>query len=240
MTKANVSQLGAFFGMLFSIFTSKKYLARIEEIDGGKLQDAMDFEDKSVLMNEFIKFINNDCQIVKQVGSRVMQFLTFVCEVSIPKVKEFVVGDFYKHQTDKGIRLYLGSNFVNWIVNPMKEMKISLSEESKLKKHLLKKNAYDTEIHTDFSEKPIIPVKKFVVLLQAMISAQPNGKAKEGGLDTSGKANIFNIDLSELGDNRVVAVHVRRAGGAWYVNAHELDYYDRWDEGYSFFAPATA
>jgi len=38
----------------------------------------------------------------------------------------------------------------------------------------------------------------------------------------------------------VVAVNVNRDGDEWNVNANELDYNDRWNEGNSFFAPETA
>ena len=210
----------------------------INQLDGTLTQNAIDDIGCGKTQTEFVKWVNNGCQLIQQIGAHVMQFVTFTCEIIILEVKEFVVSDFYKSGESNGIKLFFGSNFETWILNPMKKMKISLPE-SKLKKHLLIKNAYDTEMQKDFQTKPIISVKEFVAQLKNMILAQPNGEFKKDGLDVSGKTNIFHVDLSELGDNRVVAMSVFRRGDAWYVNAYGFDYINRWYDGRSFFAPAT-
>ncbi|PIZ87503.1 hypothetical protein COX93_00720, partial [Candidatus Nomurabacteria bacterium CG_4_10_14_0_2_um_filter_30_12] len=213
---------------------------KVVKIDKTKIQDAINSlsSEDDVVLDNLISFINNGCQLIQQVGTHVVQFLSFVCEVVILGVKEFVVGDFYKSGENNGIKLFFGSNFETWILNPMKKMEIFLPE-SKLKKHLLIKNAYDTEMQTDFLEKPIIPIKQFMAQLKNMILAQSNGEVKKDGLDVSGKANIFHVDLSKLGDNRVVAVYVYRFGVGWDVDADEFGYIGRWGESRSFFTPAT-
>jgi len=73
-----------------------------------------------------------------------------------------------------------------------------------------------------------------------MIEVQPNGEFKEDGLDNSGKANIFNVDLTEIGINEIVAVSVYRVDGVWRMLDFDLDFSDRWFTGLSFFSPATA
>lgn len=167
-----------------------------------------------------------------------MNFLSFICNITIPKGIELIVGDFYK--TGGIVPMSFGDNFTNWILNPMKEMKVSLDTETSLKKFLLKKKAYDTEIQSDFTQKPVIPLKVFMAQLKAMIEAQPNGEFKQDGLDNSGKANIFNVDLSEINPNLgVVVLYVFRYGDVWYCRAGLLGYDYHWHDGDSFFSPVT-
>ncbi len=59
--------------MLFSIMTSKKFLSLVEEkIDFGKLQDIMNPQDKSDLVNVFIQLINNGWKMTYLVAARVL------------------------------------------------------------------------------------------------------------------------------------------------------------------------
>ena len=236
METANRGQFCEFIGKLLVKGNDKK----VVKIDKTKIQNAIDSlsGENDVVLDNIISFINNGCQFIQQVGTHIMQFLSLTYEVAIPEVKEFVVGDFYKSGENNGVKLSFGSNFEEWILDLMGRMKISLSE-SKLVRHLLIKDAYDTEMQTDFLEKPIVPVKQFMAQLKNMILAQPNGEVKEDGLDVSGKANIFHVDLSELGDSRVVAVSVGRYGDEWLISALEFGSIGRWFEGVLFFAPAT-
>lgn len=176
---------------------------------------------------QVVAFLKNGCKFVIQ---KVMEFLSYTCEVEIAPVKDFTVGDFYQTGKD-GTPMYFGDNFTSWILNPMKKMKLFLGVKTLLHKFLLKKNAHDTEMQSDFiTESPVIPVKKFMAQLKAMI--------ENNSLDNSGKANIFNVDLSEIGDDRVVAVDVSWLGVGCSFDAGPLDYGHRWREGYSFFSPA--
>lgn len=232
MGKAATSgQVRALNSMISSNLTEEVF----EKIDGEKLQEAIDNPKR--FMKSLINLINNGSEIIM---SKVMKFLAFICVVKISPVKKFRVGDFFKHREGK-IQMYLGDNFKNWILEKSKDLELSLEEETLLNKFLLKKNAWDSEIHTDFDKKPIIPVKIFLPLLKSLIENQPNGEAKEDGLDNSGYSNIFNVDLTEINPELgVVAVDVYWCGGEWLLNANSLDYDGRWDAAYPFFSLATS
>lgn len=231
MEKAATSgQVRALNSMISSNLTEEIF----EKIDGGKLQEAIDNPKR--FMKSLINLINNGSEIIV---SKVMKFLVFMCVVKIQPVKKFRVGDFFKHRQGP-IQMYLGDNFKSWILDKSKDLELSLENETELSKFKLIKNAWDTEIHTDFDKKPIIPVKIFLPLFKSLIENQPNGEAKEDGLDNSGNFNIFNVDLTEINPSLgVVAVYVYWDGVEWYLNASSLDYYCRWNADNYFFALAT-
>ncbi len=183
---------------------------------------------------QVVAFLKNGCKFVIQ---KVMKFLSYTCAVEVAPVKEFTVGDFYQTGKERTPMYFVGDNFTNWILNPMKKMKLSFTAKTLLHKFLLKKDSHDTEMQSDFAVgSPIIPVRKFMAQLKAMVEAQPRGEAKEDGLYNSGKANIFNVDLSGIGDKRVVAVNVHWSAVGWRLDASPLDCDARY-EGDSFFSP---
>lgn len=176
--------------------------------------------------------------MTKASSNKVMNFLSFICVVKIAPVGKFIVGNFFKHR-EGDIAMYLGDNFKTWILEKSKDLELSLENETELSKFKLIKNAWDSEIHTDFEKKPIIPIKIFLPLLKALIEAQPKGEAKGDGLDNSGYSNIFNVDLTEINPGLgVVAVDVRWCGGEWYLIAYILDYGRRGFDRH-FFSLAT-
>lgn len=171
--------------------------------------------------------------------SKDLQFLSFLCVVKVPPVKKFRVGDFFKHR-EENIPMYFGDNFKTLILEKSKDLEMSVENETELSKFKLIKNAWDSEIHSDFEKKPVIPIKIFLPLLKSLIENQPKGEAKEGGLHSSGYSNIFNVDLTEVNLSfGVVAVRVDWSGVEWYCNAHSLDCADRWYADYPFFSLAT-
>lgn len=187
------------------------------------------------LAKKVIDFLKNELKIVE----KVLQFLSFICVVKIQPVPKFRVGDFFKHREGK-IKMYLGDHFKE-IIEKCKDLELSLEEEILLNKFLLKKNAWDSEINTDFEKKPIIPVKIFLPLLKALLEAQPKGEFSETGLYNSGQSNIFNVDLTEINPKLgVVAVALIWRDGEWYLDASSLDYYNRWRAGRHFFSLATS
>lgn len=179
----------------------------------------------------------NGCKFVIQ---KSMEFLSYVCQIEIGPVKEFTVADFYKVGREE-LPMFFGDNFMNWIVKPMQKMKLSSKVKTFLHKFLLKKDAHDTEIQSDFVGNPVIPAKKFMIQLKAMLEAQPKGAYKEDGLYNSGKVGIFNVDLTEINSELgVVAVSVRWRGDEWALSAYTLDDDHRWYAGFSFFSLATS
>ncbi len=168
------------------------------------------------------------------------QFVSFETQIKIQPVKKFKVGDFFKHRQGP-IQMCLDDNFKTLILKKAKNLELSIEEETELSKFKLIKNAWDSEIHTDFDKKPVIPVKIFLPLLKSLIENHPKGEAKEDGLGNSGKVNIFNVDLSEINSSLgVVAVYGLWNGVEWYLCADSLDYNDRWGTDYYFFSLATS
>jgi len=217
----------------------------LDEISGHKVAGLIidllsKLRDGIIVIEEFVRFLNMDAtERSKIFGILKRKFTKFLCRVSVPGVSEFTVDEFFRHRADTGPRMYIWEGFQKRILDQMKGMKLS-SDPAVLEKSILVKNAWDTEIQSDFKEKPIIPVKKFICWLKTMIEVQPNGEFKEDGLDNSGKANIFNVDLTEIGINEIVAVSVYRVDGVWRMLDFDLDFSDRWFTGLSFFSPATA
>jgi hypothetical protein len=186
------------------------------------------------LAKKVVEFLKNELKIVE----KVLQFISFICVVKIQPVKKFKVGDFF---TGGSISMYFGDNFKSWILEKSKDLELSSEEETLLNKFLLKKDAWDTEIHSDFEKKPVIPVKIFLPLLKALLEAQPKGEFSETGLDNSGKSNIFNIDLTEINPSLgVVAVYVYWFGAEWRCLAYSLDFSFRWNADGHFFSLATS
>lgn len=56
--REKVKKLGAFFGMLWQIFFSEKFLGKLDQINYRKLQDVMDLEDKTSFIDNFVQLIN--------------------------------------------------------------------------------------------------------------------------------------------------------------------------------------
>jgi len=179
--------------------------------------------------------------VVKPVNTGLIenpQFLSFDTKIIIQPVAKFKVSDFFKDR-EGNIPMHLGESFKTGILEKSKDLELSLENETPLSKFKLITNVWDSEIHSDFYQKPIIPVKIFLPLLKSLIENQPNGEAKEDGLDNSGYSNIFNVDLSEINPSLgVVAVIVLWLGGEWRLNAYSLDYHCRWADVYHFLSLA--
>jgi hypothetical protein len=143
------------------------------------------------------------------------QFLSFDTKIIIQPVAKFKVSDFFKDR-EGNIPMHLGESFKTGILEKSKDLELSLENETPLSKFKLIPNVWDSDIHFDFKEKPIIPILTFLPLLKALIEAQPKGEAKEDGLDNSGKSNVFHVDLTEINPSLgVVAARVLWAGGEW-------------------------
>ncbi len=189
------------------------------------------------------KLVNsNEKQLAAFLGEAVqytLKNLAFVCDFLVGSVTEFVVGEkFQQREKNKvGVKLNIYENFRNWLLEPMKGVKVSLEEEFALKKFKLTKDMHDTEIQSELQNPNAIDVKVFIPLLWSMLIAQKNGEVKDNGLIVTGYANIFHVKLES---GHVVAVRVRWADVEWDLDADELDDGNRWFAERMFFTPATA
>lgn len=208
----------------------------LKQIDSEKFQKAIDKPEEFI--SNFIAWINNGCGITQQVVARILKNLTFVCEIIIGNVAEFVVGEKFQYRAkDKvGIQLWISDNFMNWLIKPIKNKKVSLTEGKKLEKLSLVKPMHDTEIQIELQNLNLIAVEIFLPLLWNMLSLQKNGEEKEDGLLTNGYANIFHVKLE---DKSVVAVDVHWSDDEWDLDAMGFGYAFRWGNGRAFFTPAT-
>lgn len=189
------------------------------------------------------KLVNsNEKQLSAFLGEAVqyaLKNLAFFCICITGSVTEFIVGEKFQQREKKkvGVQLYIYDNFRNWLLEPMKGVKVSLEETFSLKKFKLTKEMHDTEIQSELQNPNPIDVKVFLPLLWSMLIAQKNGEAKDDGLIVTGYTNIFHV---KLGNGRVVAVGVIWHDGEWRLDALGLDDGNRWNAGLVFFTPATA
>lgn len=197
---------------------------------------------KSLFASALKKLVNSNeedlAKFLGEVRKAILKNLTFLCEVLVGVVTEFVVGEKFQQRLKNkvGIQLYFGDNFSNWILTPMKNVKVSLSKELKLKKFSLLKPMHDTEIQAELQNPNPIDAEEFLPLLWGMLSLQKNGEEKNDGLLVNGYANIFHVRLK---NGSVVAVGVDWDGDEWSLDARGLDCGRRWIDGFVFFSPAT-
>jgi len=79
-TKANKEQVATFLGALVTLLLGK-HSEKISKIDGEKIQQAIDTDDKAGLLDRIIKFINNGCNFVLVIAQHVINFDT---EAKVP------------------------------------------------------------------------------------------------------------------------------------------------------------
>ncbi len=199
-----------------SVHQEHELLLKLEAagLDSGLASGVINSKDNRQA-KQVIAFLKNGCK------QKVMEFLAYICSVEIAPVEEFTVGDFYKMYQE--IPMGFGYNFEAWILYEMKNMKLSLRDKTLLHKFLVKKDGYDANFRSDFVvESPVIPVKKFMVQLKAMLESQPKGETKENGLYSPG-VNFFYVDLEEIGHPTKGHHGVNVVEVYWRTN------YNRWE-----------
>lgn len=116
-----ISKLGAFFGMLFQVLTSKKFREKVaKQIDSKELQAVMDREDKSDLVDEFIQFVNNGCRIVAQTTKHISRLKKVVSDISLEKTARLNTRDFFKIKAEGGIFSFVDNDIFNWLETEIK------------------------------------------------------------------------------------------------------------------------
>jgi hypothetical protein len=138
-----------------------------------------------------------------------MKFLVFSSTIEVRSVEKFIVSDYYK----QGIHLSMSDDFLRWIVNPLKEVTISLSS-SLLEKYELVSNADPSKIDFDFEEDqpPVLPATIFLAQLKALLE----GVKGVRGLNTGNDGiNVFKVSL---GDS-IVLIYVYEEYGCWMLDA---------------------
>ncbi len=183
-------------------------------------------------------------KILKRIPDKIMTYLLFVCEVPIPEVKEFTVQDFYRDTKDipgSDIKISVNDNFKKWILDPLKNKKLCLPPSTLDKYFVQEYNVSSIQIQSDFSVKPIIPIKQLLSQIKGMIENQPKGDFKADGLTVeNNNNNVFHADLSEIGKNEIIEIYVCWFMGHWSICAWPISKSGMGQEHANcFFAPVS-
>ncbi|HEY4715016.1 MAG TPA: hypothetical protein VIH31_00710 [Candidatus Paceibacterota bacterium] len=221
-----ISQLGAFFGMLFSIMTSKKFSSLVEEkIDFGKLQDVMNSEDKADLVNEFIKFINNGCKLASEAVNKMAGCLKKVTEaIILEATADFKIADFFKTKDQGGIFAYVDSDIFSWLSKTVKNSPALELASYEFTKDITEQGIIDDAKGGDiYVECDMAHVKQI---------CERHIVKGEKLLKDNGQANLFWVRDK---DGDLCEVFVNRNAGGWYVRMLRFRSGDEWAAGYSSF-----
>ncbi len=176
---------------------------KISEIDGQKIQDAIDMPDKENFLSEFIKWINNGCKLTYQL------------------VNGFVFGDVFKHRAETGDkRLYFGDNYRELCVIPNLKKFIAIRELGRPNEYRLPKSMKDSEIQTATDNPGNMDFETYCCLKYLLIFQPELAEQFLGGYKLNKKE--WYVMHVELPDGRVVAVGLGWGGGEWYFYAFSL------------------
>jgi|GEM_PF-2200088 len=128
-------------------------------------------------------------------------------QILLPAVKEFTVGEFYINNPDIDISDEL---FQKNIFEKIKNEKLSL-RVSELWQNEIKGYDSDYELQKSFGHKSIIPIRKFMCQLKALIELDLDAlmESKPGVFKKPHVDNIFHVDISELGgQEKIVRIWV--------------------------------
>jgi hypothetical protein len=196
---------------------------RVATIDKTKIQNAVNLlsksEDETVIEN-FIKFINNDCQ---------MEMLL---------ANAFIVGDIFRHRAEKGDRrLWLGDNTQNWLIKPnLKKVIPVLTDLGKLIENRLPNSMNDTSIQTLAGNPGLMNEETFLCVMYLLIFQPELGKQVLGYALQKDKVYLFHVMV----DGKQVVFAVRWDEGEWNVPALVFDDGLGWIEGLLFLSFAIA
>ena len=196
---------------------------RVATIDKTKIQNAVNLlsksEDETVIEN-FIKFINNDCQ---------MEMLL---------ANAFIVGDIFRHRAEKGDRrLWLGDNTQNWLIKPnLKKVIPVLTDLGKLIENRLPNSMNDTSIQTLAGNPGLMNEETFLCVMYLLIFQPELGKQVLGYALQKDKVYLFHVMV----DGKQVAFGVDWYEDEWRVLANDFGYGNDWGEGNLFLSFAIA
>ncbi len=174
------------------------------------------------IFKRLLSFLKNELKITN--------FTIFASSVSIQPVKRFNVGDFFLENKQGKIKICVNEHF-KWILNQIKDLELSLEHPIDLDKSLIIKDAFDSDLQSDFCRNSAIQLLTFIPLIKGLIEAYEN---KEYGLDNS---NIFFVDLSEIDPNiGTIAVNVGFSGDKFCINGFPVDDNELWEVDSYFFS----
>jgi len=173
------------------------------------------------LAKRLLGFLKNELKI--------NNFTSFVSSIKIQPLKRFNVGNFFRGYGN----IFFNERF-RCIVDQIEDLELSLEEEIELNKFLIIKDAFDSDIQSDFSKNPAIPILTFIPLLKFLIEVKfDQENEEEDFLDNS---NIFLVDLSEIDPNMgIVAVNVGFNGNKCFINGFLVDDNEPWENDKYFF-----
>ncbi len=221
MKPTTLGQIGQLLMMISNLFVTMltEKSKKISEIDGDKIQSAIDISDKENFLSEFIKWINNECKLTYQL------------------VNGFVFGNVFKHRAETGDkRLYFGDNYRDWCVIPNLKKFISIRELGKPNEYRLPKNMKDSEIQTVTGNPGNMDFEAYSILKYILIFQPELAEQFLGGYKLSKKE--WYVMHVELPDGRLVSVDLGWVGDAWGFDAFSLGGHT-WFEGYLFLSFAT-
>jgi len=155
--------------------------------------------------------------------------LKFLNTVSVPDPDndEFLVSDRFKVGTlFRGLKIsYVGDNFKSYFG----DMTVKAEQPSELRRHVLVRNANNTEIVNELGGEE--QAETMLGRVYALLKKQ--GKGESGTLLTDGTVYIFFVrDRSGL--LREVGIHWD--GGGWYIGASPVGCQYGWNEGLQVFS----
>lgn len=222
MKPTTLGQIGQLLMMISNLFVTMltEKSKKISEIDGDKIQNAIDMPDKENFLSEFIKWINNGCKLTVQL------------------VNGFVFGDVFKHRAETGDkRLYFGDNYRNWCVLPWFKKFIAIRELGRPNEYRLPKSMKDNEIQAATGNPGNIDFETYSILKYILIFQPELAEQFLGGYKLNKKE--WYVMHVELPDGRVVAVYLRWDDDEWRFLASSLGAYT-WGEGDLFLSFAAA
>ena len=191
----------------------------INQIDGNLIQNAINKCGSGETQAEFVKWINNGCQL------------------NTILVDSFIVDNIFRHRAESGDRrLYLGDNFQNWVIKPnLKKIIPIRTDIGELKKYCLPSNMNDSSIQANTNNPGFIEFDSFLCILYLLIFQPELGKQILGYTLQKDKWYVLHVMV----DGKKVACHVHWRGDEWRLHAYEFAASARWYGGSVFLFPAT-
>ena len=193
---------------------------KLSEIDGDKIQEAIDAEDKETFFDNLIKFINNGCR-----------FNYILANV-------FMVGDIFRQRATKGdTRMDISGNTEDWIIKPnLKRMVQVRNDLGNLSEYVLPENMDDTRIQEGAGNPGCMDLDTFFCVSYLLIFQPQLAKQVLGYELKKDKWYLFHV----LVNGKKVAVGLYWDGDEWRWHAGDFDDGRDWSAGDVLLFFATA
>lgn len=211
--KVSLAQLGALLTMLHTVWmgmlTGKS--DKFADIDGDKIQEAIDIPDKENFLAELIKWINNGCRLEYILANT------------------FTVGTMFRHRAEKGDkRLYLSDNTQAWYIKPYAQRVIAVKTDlPKISEYRLPGNMDDTAVQEAKGNPGFMDFDTYMCVMYLLIFQPELAKQVLGYELRKDKWYLLHV---ELPGGKKVAVDVNWDAGEWFFLVSDVDG-RTWDGG---------